>query len=90
MKKDLSHEVYIFLINQKYNKHYIKFYLWRKIIKYHFHKELRSDYYIRKLFNNMLKENLFIKKVNYKKIDTYKLNNFRIEDEEDLGYMSFN
>ena len=91
MKKDLIHEVYIyFLTHKNYKNHYLKFYLWRKLIKYHFYDDFHTDYYIRKLFNNMMKRNLFIKKINYKKTDTYKLNTFRIEDEEDIGYMTFN
>tara|TARA_R110002167_G_scaffold44739_1_gene134459 strand:+ start:5203 stop:5472 length:270 start_codon:yes stop_codon:yes gene_type:complete len=89
MCNKLETEIYGFLL-KKYsiNNHFLKFYIWRKIIKYHFHNELRSDYYIRKSFSNMLENNLFIKKINYKRNDTYKINTFRIE--EDLGFISFN
>tara|TARA_R110000803_G_scaffold207587_1_gene275618 strand:- start:2538 stop:2813 length:276 start_codon:yes stop_codon:yes gene_type:complete len=90
MGKSLIHDVYSYFLNHKnYKNHYLKYYIWRKIIKYHFYNEFTTDYYIRKLFDSMLKQDLFIKKINYKKNDTYKINTFRIEEYIDIGYMSF-
>tara|TARA_R110002073_G_scaffold155312_2_gene310610 strand:- start:12255 stop:12527 length:273 start_codon:yes stop_codon:yes gene_type:complete len=89
MYNDLETEIYGFLLS-KYssNKQYLRYYIWRKIIRYYFHDELTSDYYIRKCFSKMLENKLFIRRINYKRNDSYKINTFRIED-EDLGYISF-
>ena len=89
MNNGLEHDIYVFFLKSKMKKqHYLRFYMWRKIFKFHFSKELKSDYYIRKIFIKMYNLNLFIKKNVNKKNDYYKINTFRIE-EEDLGYISF-
>ena len=48
-----TEKIYNLLINKKYDKQdYLRYYMWRKIIKYHF--PYLTDYYIRKIFFYMV------------------------------------
>ena len=68
MDKNLEYKIYrFFLENTNYRTSYFKFYIWKKIFKYYFGDELKSDYYIRKIFLNMINDDLFIIKKNKKK-----------------------
>lgn len=81
--------IYELLLSKKYNKRgYIKFLIWKKIIYFHYPHLITTDYFLKKVFDSMIKEKLFLSK-KVKCRDQYKLNDFCIEENRDLGYISF-
>ena len=88
-EEEISYVIYSLLLNKKYqNRDYLKFLMWKKIIYFHYPQLITTDYYLRKIFDNMVGKELFLPKKLKSRI-LYKLNDFRIEDEEDIGYISF-
>lgn len=89
-EEDIMSMLYELLLSKQYHKrNFLKFLMWKKFIYFHYPHLLRSDYYLRKIFDNMIERKLFICKT-IKNRTLYKLNDFRLEDDEiDIGYMSF-
>ena len=81
--------IYTNLLNKKYDKQkYLRFYVWKKIIKYYFNDLIPTDYYLRKIFYNMVIDGFF--EVNCdKKKHTYKLFNPNPEPENIIGLVCF-
>ena len=93
MKNDDEEEIlgmiYELLLKKRYyTRKYLKFLMWKKIIYFHYPHLIRTDYYLRKIFNIMIERDLFIPKKDRNRI-VYKLNDFRLYDEIDVGYISF-
>ncbi len=94
MKSENENEIidvlYELLLSKKYyTRNYIKFLMWKKIIYFHYPNLISTDYYLRKIFDTMVERELFLCKRDKNRV-VYKLNDFRIEDDEiDLGYMHF-
>jgi len=93
MKSDDEEEIigmlYELLLKKKYyTRKYLKFLMWKKIIYFHYPQLIRTDYYLRKIFNIMIERELFIPKKDRNRI-VYKLNDFRLYDTIDVGYISF-
>tara|TARA_R110002074_G_scaffold282075_2_gene453577 strand:- start:451 stop:735 length:285 start_codon:yes stop_codon:yes gene_type:complete len=81
--------IYELLLSKKYHKRkYLKFLMWKKFIFFHYPHLLRTDYFLRKIFDNMIDKKLFISK-RFKNRTLYRLNDFRIEEEKDIGYVFF-
>jgi len=85
----LSLDIYLHLLNKSYDKQkYLRFYIWKRIFKFHFGDKIPSEYYLRKIFYNMVLNGFFEVELNFKK-HTYKLFNPNPAPEKKIGLVCF-
>lgn len=85
----ISLDIYSFLLNKKYDKqNYLRFYIWKRILKFHFKNIIPTEYYLRKIFYYMVLNGFFEVESDNKK-HTYKLFNPNPDPERQIGLIYF-